>query len=74
MEETTLEERIIELEYLAKAIQNIAWWIKDNGYPNEEQFFIIMDHLTSPDCYGYMDNLDKSKLKERQWKTYMKAS
>lgn len=66
MEETTLEERVIELEYLAKAIQNIAWWIKDNGYPSEEQFFMMMDYLTDPNCYGCMDNLDKSKLKDKQ--------
>ena len=66
MEETTLEERIIELEYLAKAIQNIAWWVKDNGYSNEEQFFTMMDYLTNPECYGYMDDLDKSKLKEKE--------
>lgn len=64
MEETTLEERVIELEYLAKAIQNIAWWIQSNGCPSEGQLYTMMEYLTDPNCSRYINDLDKSKLKD----------
>jgi hypothetical protein len=67
MKEKTIEERLAKLECLAKAIQNISWWISSNGYPDEEEFFIIMSYLADPESHSYIDDLNKSRAREKRY-------